>query len=104
MARYLDELDSEDPGRASFNARTDLKWLKTGDIFKIDKEGQFEIVDRVKDIYKNNRGQTIAPRRVEQKFDDVPGIKRVFLVGDARDYIVLLIALRTRYQHCHPGS
>lgn len=91
MARYLDELDSEDPGRASFNARTDLKWLKTGDIFKIDKEGQFEIVDRVKDIYKNNRGQTIAPRRVEQKFDDVPGIKRVFLVGDARDYNVLLI-------------
>ncbi|MCP4046359.1 MAG: long-chain fatty acid--CoA ligase, partial [Gammaproteobacteria bacterium] len=57
----------------------------------IDDDGQYEIVDRVKDIYKNNRGQTVAPRRVERKFDDVPGIKSVFLVGDARDYNVLLI-------------
>ncbi|MCP4044381.1 MAG: AMP-binding protein, partial [Gammaproteobacteria bacterium] len=81
MARYLEQLDKEDPGVASFNARTDLPWLKTGDIFKIDDDGQYEIVDRVKDIYKNNRGQTVAPRRVERKFDDVPGIKSVFLVG-----------------------
>ena len=35
--------------------------------------------------------QTIAPRRVEQKFDGVPGIRRVFLVGDGRDSNVLLI-------------
>ncbi len=91
MARYLEQLDGDDPGLASFNARTDVTWLKTGDIFKIDEDGQYEIVDRVKDIYKNNRGQTVAPRRVERKFDDVPGIKSVFLVGDARDYNVLLI-------------
>jgi len=91
MARYLEQLDGDDPGTASFNARTDVTWLKTGDIFKVDEDGLYEIVDRVKDIYKNNRGQTVAPRRVERKFDDVPGIKSVFLVGDARDYNVLLI-------------
>jgi len=91
LARYLEQLDGADPGAASFNARTDAPWMKTGDLFKISEDGQYEIVDRLKDIYKNNRGQTIAPRRVEQKFNDVPGIKNAFLVGDGRDYNVLLI-------------
>ena len=92
MARYLEQLDNDDPGAASFNARLDVPWMKTGDLFKIYENGHYEIVDRLKDIYKNNRGQTIAPRRVEQKFNDVPGIRNVFLVGDGRDYNVLLIA------------
>jgi len=91
LARYLEQLTDKDPGRASFNARTELVWMKTGDLFQISESGQYEIVDRLKDIYKNNRGQTVAPRRVEKKFNDVPGIKNAFLVGDARDYNVLLI-------------
>ena len=69
--------------------------MKTGDLFQVSEDGHYEIVDRLKDIYKNNRGQTVAPRRVEQKFNDVPGIKNVFLVGDGRDYNVL--SDRTRY-------
>jgi len=92
LARYLNQLNDKDPGAASFNARTEVIWMKTGDLFQLGEDGQYEIVDRLKDIYKNNRGQTIAPRRVEKKFNDVPGIKNVFLVGDARDYNVLLIA------------
>ncbi len=66
-------------------------WLSTGDIFKIDENGHHQIIDRVKDIYKNNKGQTIAPLKVEKKFAGVPGIKRSFLVGDGKPYNVLLI-------------
>jgi len=91
MARYLEQLNNDDPGQAVFNARTEVPWMKTGDLFQVTDDGHYEIVDRLKDIYKNNRGQTVAPRRVEQKFNDVPGIKNVFLVGDGRDYNVLLI-------------
>ena len=67
-------------------------WLATGDIFVKRPSGQFEIVDRVKDVYKNTRGQTVAPAAVERRLADVPGVKRVFLVGDGRDQNVLLIA------------
>ncbi len=81
IARYLDPPEGAD-GR----------WLATGDLFREHDDGHLQIVDRIKDIYKNTRGQTIAPRRVEQKFHGVPGIRRVFLVGDHRDYNVLLIA------------
>ncbi|RPJ41437.1 MAG: AMP-dependent synthetase, partial [Candidatus Latescibacterota bacterium] len=69
----------------------ETKRLATGDIFRVRPSGYFEIVDRIKDIYKNSRGQTIAPRRVEQKFSGVPGIRNTFLVGDGRDFNVLLI-------------
>ena len=81
IASYLDQ-DTR-PGDGS--------WLSTGDLFKRHADGHLEIVDRIKDIYKNARGQTIAPRRVEQRFVEVPGIRRTFLVGDHRVYNVLLI-------------
>jgi long-chain acyl-CoA synthetase len=67
------------------------RWLATGDIFVRRPSGHFEIVDRVKDVYKNTRGQTVAPAAVERRLADVPGVKRAFLVGDGRDHNVLLI-------------
>ena len=67
------------------------RWIGSGDIFRARASGFLEIVDRVKDIYKNSRGQTVAPRRVEQLFEGVPGIRRTFLAGDGRDDNVLLI-------------
>lgn len=82
VARYLDEPRPE-PGEE--------RWLKTGDVFHEREGGHLEIVDRVKDIYKNSRGRTVAPRRVEQRFEGVPGIRRVFLAGDGRDDNVLLV-------------
>jgi len=67
------------------------EWLPTGDLFERLDLDHLSIVDRIKDIYKNSRGQTVAPRRVEARFLGVPGIKRTFLVGDHRAYNVLLI-------------
>jgi long-subunit acyl-CoA synthetase (AMP-forming) len=90
IARYLAEdgppgcLRVEEP-------ESDDHWLATGDLFRHTTGGHLEIVDRIKDIYKNNRGQTIAPRGVESLFEAVPGIARTFLVGDGRAYNTLLI-------------
>ncbi len=82
VARYLDEPET---------AGDEERWVKTGDVFRRRDSGHLEIVDRVKDIYKNSRGRTVAPRRVEQQFEGVPGIRRVFLAGDGRDDNVLLV-------------
>ncbi len=65
--------------------------ISTGDVFRADSDGFYEIIDRVKDIYKNNRGQTVSPKNIENKFEGVPGIKRTFLVGDGRPYNTLFI-------------
>ncbi len=90
IARYLPE---EAPAGCLRVAEPDSDdfWLATGDLFRKTRGDHLEIVDRIKDIYKNNRGQTIAPRVVESLFDTVPGIKRTFLAGDGRSYNTLLI-------------
>ncbi|NJO90503.1 MAG: long-chain fatty acid--CoA ligase [Chloroflexia bacterium] len=90
LARYLDDKGPGDIISYPENNETDY-WMNTGDIFRVTDDGFYEIVDRVKDIYKNNKGQTVAPKTIEQKFTGVPGIKQTFLVGDARPYNVLLI-------------
>ena len=82
VARDIDEPETAGAGE---------RWIRSGDIFRVRPSGFLEIVDRVKDIYKNSRGQTVAPRRVEQLFEGVPGIRRTFLAGDGRDDNVLLI-------------
>ena len=89
VARYLDEEGA--PGALPYLDPDEQHWLPTGDLFREHEGGYLEIVDRIKDIYKNSRGQTIAPQRVEQRFAEVPGIRRTFLAGDHRDYNVLLI-------------
>ncbi len=91
IARYLEDVPVSEGGERAEPAPEDDPWLATGDLFQIHEGGHYEIVDRLKDIYKNNKGQTIAPRKVEQKFTGVPGVRRTFLVGDGRAYNTLLI-------------
>jgi len=66
-------------------------WLPTGDIMKQDKNGFIEIIDRKKEIYKNIKGETIAPQKIENFFRDFENVKQVFLVGDHRPFNTLLL-------------
>ena len=65
-------------------------WFYTGDIFE-KRNDHFFIVDRKKDIYKNSKGQTISPQKIENLFQDFDSIKSVFLVGDGQEFNTLLI-------------
>ncbi len=70
---------------------TEDGWLPTGDIMKIDDDDFIEIIDRKKEIYKNIKGETIAPQKIENLFRDFENIKQVFLVGDHRQFNTVLI-------------
>lgn len=70
---------------------TEDGWLPTGDVMKMDEDGFIEIIDRKKEIYKNIRGETVAPQKIENLFRDFENIKQVFLVGDHRPFNTLLI-------------
>ena len=65
-------------------------WFHTGDIFNY-KKGHYFIVDRKKEIYKNSRGQTISPQKIENLFQDFESIKSVFLIGDGKEFNTLLL-------------
>ncbi len=66
-------------------------WFPTGDVMKQDENKFYEIIDRKKEIYKNVKGETIAPQKIENYFRDFEFIKQVFLVGDHRQYNTVLI-------------
>ncbi|MBK7103861.1 MAG: GNAT family N-acetyltransferase [Ignavibacteriae bacterium] len=66
-------------------------WFPTGDIMKMDSLGFIEIIDRKKEIYKNIKGETIAPQRIENLFRDFEIVKQVFVVGDHRPFNTVLI-------------
>ena len=56
-----------------------------------ERDGHYFILDRKKDIYKNSRGQTIAPQKIENLFQDFDLVNSVFLIGDGREFNTVLI-------------
>lgn len=66
-------------------------WFATGDIMRRDENGFIEIIDRKKEIYKNIKGETVAPQKIENLFRDFDLVKQVFLVGDHKPFNTVLI-------------
>ena len=55
-------------------------WLHTGDIAKMDPEGYFMIVDRIKDMIKTV-GENVYPREIEEVLFTHPKVKDAVVVG-----------------------
>jgi acyl-CoA synthetase (AMP-forming)/AMP-acid ligase II len=66
-------------------------WLLTGDIGHIDEDGHIVITDRKKDIIVNDKGDNVAPQRVEGMLTLQPEILQAMVHGDRRPYLVGLV-------------
>ncbi|MES1984196.1 MAG: long-chain fatty acid--CoA ligase [Pseudomonadota bacterium] len=66
-------------------------WLHTGDIGEIDAKGRIKITDRKKDLIVNDKGDNVAPQKIEGMLTLQPEIGQVMVSGDKRPYIVGLI-------------
>jgi len=55
-------------------------WLHTGDIAKMDEEGYFFIVDRIKDMIKTV-GENVYPREIEEVLFTHPAVAEAVIVG-----------------------
>lgn len=66
-------------------------WLHTGDIGHIDAAGRIAITDRKKDLIVNDKGDNIAPQKVEGMLTLQPEILQAMVSGDKRPYVVGLI-------------
>jgi len=61
-------------------------WLHTGDIAKMDEEGYFTIVDRIKDMIKTV-GENVYPREVEEVLFTHPKVKDAVVVGIPQEFM-----------------
>jgi len=66
-------------------------WLSTGDIGHLDGAGRLVITDRKKDIIVNDKGDNVAPQRIEGMLTLQPEILQAMVVGDRRPYLVGLV-------------
>jgi long-chain acyl-CoA synthetase len=66
-------------------------WLHTGDIGHIDEKGRIVITDRKKDMIVNDKGDNVAPQRIEGMLTLQPEIAQAMVVGDKRPYLVALL-------------
>ena len=66
-------------------------WLATGDVGHLDKKGRIVITDRKKDLIVNDKGDNVAPQRVEGMLTLQPEILQAMIYGDRRPHLVALL-------------
>jgi long-chain acyl-CoA synthetase len=66
-------------------------WLHTGDVGHFDEAGRIVITDRKKDLIVNDKGDNVAPQRVEGMLTLQPEIAQAMVYGDRRPYLVGLL-------------
>jgi long-chain acyl-CoA synthetase len=69
------------------------RWLSTGDIGKIDENGNIAIIDRKKDILITSGGKNVSPSEIEDHLKYSHYIKEVIVIGEGRKYITALIQI-----------
>ena len=66
-------------------------WLHTGDIGHLDEAGRLVITDRKKDLIVLDKGDNVAPQRIEGMLTLQPEIAQAMVIGDRRPHLVGLI-------------
>ncbi|MBX7513982.1 long-chain fatty acid--CoA ligase [Qipengyuania sp. GH38] len=66
-------------------------WLHTGDIGHLDEKDRIVITDRKKDMIVNDKGDNVAPQKIEGMLTLQPEIGQAMVAGDKRPYIVGLL-------------
>lgn len=81
-------------------------WLHTGDIGEIDGQGRIRITDRKKDIIVNDKGDNVAPQKVEGMLTLQDEIAQAMIAGDRRPYMVAVIVPDAEWtqQFCARGG
>lgn len=68
-------------------------WLHTGDQVRVDDEGYYTIIGRIKDIIVLNNGEKVPPTDMELTILLDPLFEQAMVVGEGRPYLTALIVL-----------
>lgn len=68
-------------------------WLYTGDVGKLDDEGNLYIVDRKKEIIITASGKNIAPSEIENSLKFSPYIREAIVIGEGKSYLTALVQI-----------
>ena len=88
-------LNSEEKTRQAID---DQGWLHSGDLVRVDDEGFYKVVGRIKEIIIPTGGENVAPTNIEEeiKFSLGDLISHVMVCGDGRPFLTALITFKVR--------
>jgi len=66
-------------------------WFHTGDLGRIEPEGQLKITGRKKEIFKTSFGKYISPEMIENRFKESPFIDALMVVGENQKFAAAII-------------
>ena len=69
-------------------------WLHTGDVAMVLTEhgNAIRVIDRVKNIFKLQQGEYVAPEKLENVLSDSPYIEQIFVHGESlQNYLIAII-------------
>jgi long-chain acyl-CoA synthetase len=77
---------------------TEDGFIRTGDVARIDPDGQLKIIGRVKEQFKTSKGKYVAPAPIESQFMAHPMVEACCLMGTGmpRPFAVVLLSEEMR--------
>jgi long-chain acyl-CoA synthetase len=83
---------------------TEDGFIRTGDLARIDPDGQLKIVGRVKEQFKTSKGKYVVPAPIESQFMAHPMVEACCLMGAGmpRPFAVVLLSEEARQQSADP--
>ena len=69
-------------------------WFKTGDLVKIDDEGNIYITGRIKNVIILDNGENVSPEEIEDRLCELPFIQAAFAYEDKNDAGKSIIAVQ----------
>ncbi|CDW87746.1 long-chain-fatty-acid--ligase 5 [Stylonychia lemnae] len=71
---------------------TEDGWLNTGDVVAILENGNVQIIDRAKNIFKLSQGEYIAPEKLQNIYAQSVLVQQIYVHGESsREYLVALV-------------
>lgn len=71
-------------------------YFHTGDLGRMDEQGNVRITGRLKELIKNHGGENIPPVVIESNIKKhLPIVSQVVVIGDKRKYLTCLVTLKT---------
>jgi long-chain acyl-CoA synthetase len=89
--------------RAAF---TEDGFIRTGDIARIEPDGQLKIVGRMKEQFKTSKGKYVTPAPIESQFMAHPMVEACCLMGAGmpRPFAVVLLSEEARQRSADPTA
>jgi len=79
-------------------------WLHTGDQARVDAEGHYTIIGRIKDIIVLNNGEKVPPIDMESAILLDPLFEQVMVVGEGKPYLAAVTVLNAEHWETFAAS